>query len=578
MRLRKLLAIALAAAMLVSMAACGSTPAPEQGENPATQQDTTQQDSTQTEEAEPALDQDQYYTVSLTEPASLDAGKSSDIYAHSVMVDIYEPLCRLENGEDGVNVLKEAGAESWTSNEDGTVWTFTIRDNTWSDGVPVTAKDYEYGIKRTADPATGSPNSFFLSPLKNADAVMKGEMPVDELGVRSIDDKTLEITLEHPTPWFLSLTYQKAMMPQRQDIVEKYGETYGAEANTLVCNGPFLITTWTHNSEILLEKNPNYWDAENVKLQRINYKILTDENALLNSLDNGSIDAAGVTKQEWKERFNARDDLSYVTYPKPQLVFNFFNVDDPIMGNANIRKAIALGLDLDEFNEVVYKGVNIPAYGWVPPGVDMGDLGPYRDLAEEPMKKLAADNPDPKALLLKGMEELGLGDDPSTLPISLSIGGTDQWYRTFGEYMQQALKASLGINLEIQMYEWPSFMASVESGDYQIGNMSWMMDYNEPMGMLELMKSTSTSIKTNWVNEEYDKLIDQATLELDDAKRLELYKQAENILLYEDCVIAPSVYTQVSTYRYKFVKGIPTDSFTSYSQGLKHAYTAGREK
>lgn len=569
MKLKKVLAALLACAMVASFSACGGSEGAAEGDT------ATPGESGTAASGEETLDEEQYVNLVLSnEPSSMDPGKSSDVYSASIMVDILEPLVRLED-ISGESVITPAGAESWETSEDGLTWTFHLRDNTWSDGVAVTAKDYEYGIKRTADPATGSPNSFFLSPLVNADAVMAGEMSVDELGVKAIDDKTLEITLSHPTPWFLGLTYQKAMMPVRQDLVEKYGETFGAEQESLVSCGPFKVTSWTHNSEMVLEKNDTYWDKDTVKLETIHYSILTDENAVLNSLDNNSVDQAGVTKKEWMERFNQRDDMTYVTYTQPKIQFLHFNVADETVGNVNIRKALSLAIDREDFNEVIYKGVNTPAYGWIPPTVDSGSSGEYRSLVDEPLKKLAEENPDPKALLEQGMQELGISS-PSDLHITMSVSGTDQWNRTFAEYLQQVWSNTLGINVEMEFYEWATFDSNVHKGDYQVGTMAWTMDYNDPMGMLELLKSTSASIVTNWVNEEYDSLIDQATQEADDAKRLELYKRAEEILLYEDCVVCPDVYMNVSMYRYNYLKGVPTNTFTTYSQGMKYAYTSGR--
>lgn len=226
---KKMIAIILAGAMAFSLAACGG------GDEKSSKSDVTV-DGNQ-------LDADQYYNTYMSaDPTTLDSVKGNDTYSWSVLLNIMEPLTRMDE-QDGENVRVPAGAESWESNEDGTVWTFKLNDNKWSDGEPVTAEDYVYGIKRTLDPDSGSLNSYLITCIKNGKAVNNGEMSVDELGVKAIDDKTLEITLEQPTPYFLSLTDTRAMLPQRQDIVEKYGDTYGAEASNIVCNGPFKIDT-----------------------------------------------------------------------------------------------------------------------------------------------------------------------------------------------------------------------------------------------------------------------------------------------------------------------------------------------
>ena len=294
MKLKKILAVMMAGAMMLSMAACG-------GEETTTAESTGEQKTIDGN----VLDAEQYFNGYLSsEPTTLDSVTGNDTYSSSILTNAMEPLTRLAE-KDGENVREGAAAESWESNEDGTVWTFHLRDNKWSDGQPVTANDYVYAITRVLTPETGSPNSWLLTCVKNANAVLAGEMDPSELGVKAVDDKTIEFTLESSTPYFLALTDTRVMMPQRQDIVEQYGESYGAEASNMVYNGPFKLETWTHNSELILVKNDQYWDAENVNLQTINYKIMNDENTIFNSFTNGSIDSCGCGTPEWMQKFEA---------------------------------------------------------------------------------------------------------------------------------------------------------------------------------------------------------------------------------------------------------------------------------
>jgi len=213
-----------------------------------------------------------------------------------------------------------------------------------------------------------------------------------------------------------------------------------------------------------------------------------------------------------------------------------------------------------------------PAYAWVPDGVSSGELGIYREQVEAPLKAMVGKE-DPKELLIKGMEELGLGSDPSTLEVTFSLGDTNQWIKNYGEYYQQKFKEVLGVNVVLDFNEWGSFQSKINAGEYQMGYMVWSIDYNDPYAMLSLMRSDSTAIPTFWANEEYDKLMDQAAVEMDEAKRIELYKQAETILM-DEAPICPVVNEASNTYRYKYVKNSNTMSFTS--TGLKYAYTSGR--
>ncbi len=557
---KKIIAALLAGVMLLSMAACGSDDQPEQ---PVGEQKIIDGN---------VLDAKQYFNGYIgSEPNTLDSVVGNDSVGGGILTNVIEPLTRLAE-KDGQNVREGAGAESWDVSEDGTVWTFKLRDNKWSDGVPVTANDYAYSMKRMLNPETGSPNAWLLTCVKNGQAVINGEMDVSELGIKVVDEKTLEITLENPTPYFLALTDTRAMMPQRQDIVEKYGESFGAEAENMVYNGPFKVESWTHNSEVILTKNDQYWDAESVNLQTIHYNVMNDENTIFNSFTNGSIDSCGCGTPEWMEKFKAMDNVNYLHYVSPTVRFNFYNTTDELFQNANIRNAFTTALNREDIVKTIYYGTTTPAYSWVPDGVSAGDAGIYRSKVEEPLKSIF-DGVDPKELLLKGMEELGLGDDPSTLNVTFSIGGVDQWMKNYGEYYQQTFKDVLGVNVQLDFNEWGTFSAKVNSGDYQMGYMQWGIDYNDPYSMLAVMLSNSGNINTGWVNEEYDALIMQASTEMDDAKRMELYEKAEHIL-FEDGPLCPVVYMAANTFRYDYIKNSNTMPFTS--TGLKYAYVSGR--
>lgn len=521
------------------------------------------------------IDSEQYLNLILgAEPSTLDPSKGADSYSNTVLNNVMEPLTRLEEDEDLNNFIAPAGAESWEHNEEGTIWTFKIREASWSDGEPVRAQDYEYGIKRSIAQETASPYAYLLNPIKNAAKANSGEVSIDEVGVKALDDNTLEITLEGPTPYFLDLTYQRVMLPQRKDIVEKHGDKYGSEPDTIVYNGPFILSTWVHNSELVLTKNDSYWDKDTVKLENVNLKIIQDENAVYNSLANGSIDIAGANKPEWKEKFMKDDRLEHLEVVNPQTFFMFFNTQDEVFKNAKVRKAFSVAINREELANVIFHGVHMPAYGWVPPSISIGEKE-YRSIVEGPVEKLIKENSDAKALLSEGLEELGMDPDPSKLTVKISFGSTDQWFRTYGEYLQEMYSKTLGVNIEIETLEWPIFNAAVEEGNVQIGYMAWGAEYNDPMCMLSLLKSDANAIGTGWVNEKYDELIDLAATEMDNDKRLEYFKEAEKILLYDEAVLAPTVYPRSNVFTYKYVKNLGITPFST--EGYKYVYTQGRD-
>ncbi len=522
-------------------------------------------------------DAEQYInTYMVANPSTLDISLRSDTYSNTVIVNTMEGLIRMEE-RDGDYYLARGDAYKWESNEDGTVWTFYLGENKWEDGVPVTAHDYVYSLKRSSLPETGSPNSYFLAPIKNFAAVNEGTMDIDELGVRAIDDKTLEITLGDPNPSFIAMIDATIYYPQRQDKVEEWGERYGSEAEYTICNGPFKVDRWVHNSVVEVVKNEHYWDADNVYLERISWAIMPDETTYYNAYESGEIDFVGTGQMEWIERFKMRDDSVYNSYTSATMTYAFFNAQDELFQNANIRKAFMLAIDREDINDMAFGGLRVPTYGWVVPTISVGNIN-YReaagDIILEMKEELAAQGKTPKDLLLAGMEELGLGNDPSVLDVTFSLAGTDTWFRNLGEYLQQVYQFELGVNMRIDFAEWGIFYDNVQRGDYQIGFMGWGAYYNDPYDVLSLFVSAYDMIETGWANDEYDQLIYKAAVEMDEQTRLEYYIAAEEILIRDEAVVSPLATSGVNQFVRDYVHNYSTLGFSN--MGFKYVYTSGR--
>ena len=521
------------------------------------------------------IDKEQYLNGILTsEPKSLDPSKATDVNASDVLVNCMEGLTRIEQGEDGKDVIKAAGAEKWESNEDKTVWTFHLRDYQWSDGKPVTANDFEYAIKRALNPEVGSTYAFILYPLKNAQAYNAGKAKAEEVGVKAIDAKTVQFTLEKACPYFLDLTYFKVMFPQRKDIVEAQGDKFGTEANTMVFCGPFVLKNWAHQSKMELEKNPNYWDKDSVKLEKLTLNIIKDETARMNSLFNGSLDYALVTKQEWIEKFNSTGKFDVIKANQPGTNYMFFNQKDKYFSNAKIRQAFSLATDREERLKILFRGLGQPAYGFVPPTLQIGGEDFRTKVGVEPLKAFKDANPDAKALLVEGLKEIGADPDPSKATFTYLQSGTTAREREFAEYDQQMYKKNLGIDLKMEYVEWPVFQKRTEELDYQIGGMAWIGDYNDPNTFFDMWVTGAGIVPTGWSNAEYDSLIKQAAETTDAEKRTELFKKAEQMLVVDQAVIAPTLYRVKNTFRAKYTKRIMTPLFGA--QDFKYAYTQGR--
>lgn len=555
-------------------------------------------------------DENQVYDTFLnSEPTSLDPARASDNYALSIMANIYEPLVLIHGDKDG-NPVFTGGAATWDVSEDGLVYTFHLRDNQWWDGQPVTAQDYEYALKRAIDPATGAPYVYLLSDILNAiqeeeapaeeiaeeedeaatEAENEEETPaaeteesktenvapafdMDKVGVKALDDKTLEITLGAPSATFLQVMAQPVSCAVRKDWIEKEGEAYGSDPDKIMGNGPFKVNEWQHNTKIVLEKADTYWNAANVLYQKVNLPILQDENTLMTAFMNKEIFSVGTTKPEWKEKFAEKEDVINVNKDDIATFFMMFNTKDELFKNVKVRRAFSAALDREDFNETIWFGNNKAATGWVPLTIYVGDKN-YREAAGNFIDKLQQEVPDPKALLAEGLSELGMDDKIDNLEVSIILGSTDTWFRTFGEYLQSIFKEVLNVDLKIEQLDWTVFSDRVDKSDYQIGYMAWGSELVEPNAMLLIHADGSPQVGTYWDNEEYNKTVKAAASEVDPAKRLELYIKAESILM-DEAPVAPVVHSMINSYRYDFIKNV--DDCVWSNIGYRIGYLSGNK-
>jgi oligopeptide transport system substrate-binding protein len=500
-----------------------------------------------------------------TEPDSLNLAKVSDTYSATIGAQIFEGLTTVEV-ENGREVVKPAIAESWETSEDMLTWTFKLREAKWSDGKSVSAQDFVYGITRILDPNTASPISSDIKFIRNAQAVAEGKLGLDSVGVKAIDEKTLEIQLEYPVPYFLSVSGTSPMYPVRADIVDKYGDAYGISAENLVFCGPFVLDEWVHNSKIMLSKNENYWDADSVKLEKVNFKIIDNTQAAIGEFENESLDFVGVGSADWIDELSKNDDYIKSQIALPRTQYMFFNQDKELFSNVNVRKAFSIALNREEISHDVFRDVEPPAYGWIPTCMNIEGEN-FRELAGNPIKEMLEENKDPKALLIKGMEELGLGNDPSSVEVELMCVA---YNKTFNEYLQQHFTNALGVNVVLDPVEWPVFQERNRGLDYQFAFKSYGAGYDDPSAMMDLWITGTKTVPTAWSNHRYDELMIEASKTTDPEVRKKNLVEAEKILIKEDATLAPISYSQYTEFSHKYVKGVMEPSFTAIV--LKHAY------
>ncbi|MFS1515583.1 peptide ABC transporter substrate-binding protein [Bacillus sp. SCS-151] len=523
---KKSLLLTLILALSVFVAACGAAE-----EEPAKEEDTGTT-------GEAALAENQTLRINNnSEPSTLNPGLAEDTTSSAVLLQTFEGLTRI--GKEGSP--EEAMAENIEVSDDGLTYTFTLRDGAkWSNGDPVTANDFEYAWKWVLN--SGEANyAYQLYYVKNAEAASKGEVSIDEVGVKAIDDKTLEVQLENPTPYFLELTAFYTYYPVNSKISEANADWALDAGDDYTSNGPFKMTTWEHNDKIILEKNEHYWDADNVKLETIEIVMINDANTELTMFDNDELDWAGNPTgnlpTEALPTLKEQGDLSI--NPIAGVYWYKFNTSEAPFNNAKIRKAFAYAIDRKAIVDNISQGGEIPALGIIPPTIfpEAEDQGYFKD----------ADIETAKQLLEEGLAEEGFASVDDLPSITLSYN-TLEAHAKIAQAIQDMWKKNLGIEVELLNQEFAVHLDAMDAGDFQIARLGWLGDFNDAMNFLEIYKEIGGNNDTRWENEEYKSLLNQSNTETDPEKRKDLLKQAEEIFM-EEMPAMPIYY-----YTNKYVK------------------------
>ncbi|CAI8754559.1 Oligopeptide-binding protein OppA [Brevibacillus sp. IT-7CA2] len=463
-----------------------------------------------------------------SEPPTADPGIAEDTTSSTIITATFEGLTRV--GKDGK--YAPAAAESYTVSEDGKKYTFKIRDNKWSNGDPVSAKDFEYAWKRALDPKTASNYAYQLYYVKGAEAYNKGKGKVEEVGVKAVDDKTLEVELANPTPFFLELVAFKTYFPVNPKVVDG-NEKWATDAKTVIGNGPFKMDSWEHKSKLVVSKNDNYWDKDNVKLDKIEFSMVEDENTELSMYENGELHWAGApTSALPTDAIPAlKESGKMTTQPIAGTYFYRFNTEKPPFNNVKIRKAFAYAIDRQSLIDNILQAGQLPATGYVPPSMALNKDGFYKDNDIETAKKL----------LEEGLKEEGLTKFPA---LTLSFN-TSEGHKKIAEAIQDQWKKNLGVDVKLENKEWKVYLDDVHQGKYQVARAGWLGDFNDPINFLEMFKEKDGGNNdTRWENPKYKELLNQSALELDPEKRKAILAQAEQILMDEMPIMPIYYYTQ----------------------------------
>jgi len=465
-----------------------------------------------------------YRVATMGEPQTLDPHGVSGTWENYIVGDLFLGLTT----EDAAAKPIPGAAESWTVSDDGLTYTFKLRDHQWSDGTPVTAEDFVYAWRRLMDPERAAEYAWILYPVKNAEALNKGELKnMEELGVKAIDDKTLEVTLKDPTPYFIELLAHYTTYPVPKHVVEKAGKDW-VKPGTMVSNGPYMLQEWVPNSQVVSVKNPHFYDAANVKIDKVVYIPDEDRNAVTKRFRAGEIDVTDDFASEQIDWLKA--NLPKETRISPYLGIYYYpiNHNREAFKDKRVREALTLAIDRAAITDKVLKTGELPAYSFVPPGTGSYGDPSYAAWKDVPYKERLA-----KAKEL--MKEAGYGPDK---PLKLTIS-----YNTSENHKKIAVAVAamwkqIGVQAELFNSEVKVHYKTLESNNFDVARAAWIADYNDPQTFLALLK-TGTGVQNygRYSNPEYDRLMDESDKTRDEAKRNELMHQAEPIMLADFATI-----------------------------------------
>src|SRR5690625_3709818 len=515
--------------VMVVLVAC--TANKDAGEDPKEEPESTEKAEKEEDEKE---EEKELYLNNGIEPTSLNPSICVDQVSWAPLNNFMEGLTRL----DEASTAQAGVAEDWDVSDDGLTYTFYLRDDAnWSNGDAVVAEDFIYAWTLMLDPETipPSPAAFLAYFIEGAEDFNSGDGSADDLALQAIDEKTLEVVLEHPTGFFLDLLTNPAFFPINHQVAEE-NPSWHAEADTFVANGPFELESWEHDSEMVFVKNEEYWDADAVNLDGVHFAMVNDLNTQYQMFESGELHTAEIPP-ELSDQLIDGDNVFIGDYGG--LEFFRFNLEEEPFQNKKIRQAFAHAVNKEEIAEFVVKNGVEPAYGFVSPGFVAPDGSDFRDVNGE----LVPYDPElAQQLLEEGMEEEGYDELPD---IVLSYNTSDL-HQEVAEAMQNMLSETLGVESTLENTEWNVFAESQQNLELQFSRSSFINDYNDPVNFLESFTSDSYMNRTGFASEEYDELIENGKSETDEEQRWEYLYEAERLLADEMIAMPIRYYNTVA--------------------------------
>lgn len=486
------------------------------------------------------------------DPSTLDQQLTTTIQEDRVLKDLYEGLV----AQDSKGQPIPGAATSWEISPDGLVYTFHMRENAkWSNGDPVTAGDFEFSFKRLMNPETAAGYASILFAIKNAEQIATSKMPVDELGVKALDDQTLRITLSRPTPYFIELLTHNTAYPVNPKAVKEFGSKF-TQPGHMISNGAYQLVSFNPNDKIVMKKNPYYWDAGNVQIDQVNWIPFQERSSCMRRFEAKEIDIC--TEVAAGQMDYVKEKLGKEFRQAPQLGIYYIDIrgePDSKLRDSRVRQAISMTIDRDFLAQEVWRGTMLPASSMVPPGI-------HNYVAEPPKFSFAGqdvlDREDKAKELLK---EAGVA--PGSLSIVLRYGTSENHKNTMAA-ISDMLK-DIGIKASLDEVDGTTYFNYLEQkGMFDIARDGWIGDYNDPNSFLSLYTTDSYFNYAQWSQKNYDALMAKSQITTDLGERAKLLAEAEKILLQDGAVVPLLYYSSTALVADK-VKGYDDNLMNSHA-------------